>query len=90
MESCRDEMLRRAYAKVFRRYRKEHELSQEAVALDIGMNRTYIGHLERGAYNPTLETMLRIARVLETPLWKMVREVEDQMKGHRLKNRRKG
>lgn len=39
-------------------------LSQEALALQAGINRTYIGTLEAGERNPSLENISRLAVVL--------------------------
>ncbi len=40
-------------------------LSQEALALELGFDRTYIGLLERGKRNPSLKTICKIASYLE-------------------------
>jgi transcriptional regulator with XRE-family HTH domain len=42
--------------------------SQEGFAEVVGVHRTYIGGIERGERNPTLTTIVRIARALEVPL----------------------
>lgn len=43
-------------------------LSQEALALAAGVDRTYVSQLERGVANPSLKILYRISRVLETEL----------------------
>jgi transcriptional regulator with XRE-family HTH domain len=48
-------------AENLRRLRSEHGLSQEAFALRSGIHRTYIGGIERGERNVTLDTVARIA-----------------------------
>jgi transcriptional regulator with XRE-family HTH domain len=53
--------LRLILAKNMRRLRSQHGLSQEAFALKSGIHRTYIGGIERGERNVTLETVARIA-----------------------------
>jgi len=40
-------------------------LSQEALAGDAGLYRTYVGHLENGRYMPTIFTIYRVAEVLK-------------------------
>lgn len=56
-------------AKIFgrnvRRFRKERDLSQEALADEVGLAVTYVGQIERGIRNPTLEIVERLARVLK-------------------------
>ena len=47
--------------------RKATGLSQEAFADVSGIARSYMSDVERGARNPTLEVVERIALALETP-----------------------
>ena len=50
-----------------RRLRVKRALSQEALAVDAGIDRSYVGRIERGIENPTVETLDRLARALEVP-----------------------
>jgi transcriptional regulator with XRE-family HTH domain len=50
-----------------RRLRKERGLSQEALADEVGLAVTYVGQIERGQRNPTLDVVERFAEVLTTP-----------------------
>lgn len=43
-------------------------LSQEALALAAGVDRTYVSQLERGVANPSLKILYRISKVLEAEL----------------------
>ena len=43
-----------------RKIRKEEGLSLELFALRCDMNAAYVGHIERGVQNPTLNTLERI------------------------------
>jgi transcriptional regulator with XRE-family HTH domain len=47
-------------------------LSQEALALELDFDRTYIGLLERGKRNPSLITIYKIVNRLEVDLGKGV------------------
>ncbi|RIR97821.1 helix-turn-helix domain-containing protein [Mycobacteroides abscessus] len=47
-----------------RRYRKERGLSQEAFADHVGVHRTYMGAVERGERNLTLQTVEKMADFL--------------------------
>lgn len=49
------------------RLRKERGLSQEAFAHNAGIHRTYISDIERGARNPTIEVVAKIAKALNVP-----------------------
>ncbi len=48
--------------------RHERAWSQERLALEAGINRTYIGSLEAGERNPALATVARLARALDIDL----------------------
>jgi len=49
-----------------RRLRKAAELSQEALALEAGLDRTYISQVERRQRNVTIEVLARLAGALGT------------------------
>lgn len=48
-----------------RYFRKERRLSQEQLAELCELHPTYIGQLERGEKNPTIETMLQLCKGLQ-------------------------
>lgn len=48
-----------------RHLRKRLGYSQEALAEKAGLHRTYVGAVERGERNVSLENILRIARALK-------------------------
>lgn len=54
-----------------KKLRRELALSQEQLAERCGFDRTYISMLERGARNPTLLNLLRLANGLEVPISKL-------------------
>ena len=51
-----------------RKYRTEAGLTQEALAERAGLHATYIGMVERGIRNPTLDVALRISKALKAEL----------------------
>ena len=59
--------MNRALAENIRRRRASVGLSQEELAARCGVHRTYIGAIERGERNVTLDTVERIAEALGTP-----------------------
>lgn len=51
-------------------------LSQEALAHETGINRTYIGSLEAGMRNPSLENIARLAAGLKVDAADLVRGLQ--------------
>ncbi len=47
-----------------RRERKRLGKSQEELALDVGMKRSYLSDLERGTRNPSVKAIARLASAL--------------------------
>ena len=43
-----------------RKIREEKGTTQEQLALDAGLNRAYIGYIERGERNPSTDTLVKI------------------------------
>jgi len=56
-----------AFGEKVRQIRKEKGLSQEALADLAGIDRSYMGHIERGGQNITLTKIYQIADALEIP-----------------------
>lgn len=57
--------LREAFAKNLRKLRNERGLSQEALAYEAGVDRTYISALERSVYAASLDMIEKLAEVLD-------------------------
>lgn len=55
---------RRLVAWNLRRWRVDRGLSQENLAVDAGVNRTYVSGVERANENPTIEVLERLAKAL--------------------------
>ena len=62
------EDVRGRLAKNLQKFRRAKGLSQEGFAHEAGIHRTYISDLERGARNPTIEVVDRLARALGVSL----------------------
>lgn len=52
-------------------YRETLGWSQEQLARKSGVSRSMIGDVETGVHMPTIEVVLRLAEVLETPIEKL-------------------
>ena len=57
--------LQKVVGRNLRAYRMERGLSQEDFAEVVGVHRTYMGGLERGERNLTLQSLERLAEVLD-------------------------
>ncbi|OTG63964.1 transcriptional regulator [Acinetobacter sp. ANC 4470] len=53
------------FGQLVRKHRKERNMSQEQLALLCNMDRSYLGRIERGEVNPTLEKIYEIAEALK-------------------------
>ena len=68
-----------AFAAVLQKHRTEKQLSRQALAERAGLHQTYIGLIERGLSNPSLDAAHAIARALELPLSKLIIETESAL-----------
>ncbi len=66
----------RQFAENLRRYRLRAGLSQEALGLRCGLDRTEVGKLERGERQPRLETIVKVARGLDVKPAQLLRGIE--------------
>ena len=53
------------FGEKLRAERKKRSISQDDLALKSGMDRSYVGRIERGEVNITLDKVYRMAAVLE-------------------------
>ena len=57
-----------------KRLRQGVGLSQEELAFDSGLHRTYISGVERGVRNPTMLVLEKIAKALKVPAAELLEE----------------
>ena len=60
-----------------RRLRVAKGLSQERLALESGIDRSYVGRVERGSENVTVSTLEAVATVLDVHVSELFREVKE-------------
>lgn len=65
----------RKFGKRVREVRQERGLSQMALADLLQVTTTYIGRIERGERSPSLPTIARLAKALETSVSELCREI---------------
>ena len=67
--------LLRDFGQVVRTKRKLLGLSQEELATEAGLHRTYIGMIERGEKNLTLQNIKKISSALKCPIADLLEEL---------------
>lgn len=55
------------------RLRKDRDWSQEVLAHECGLNRTYIGDVERQARNISIDNVEKLARALDVEPWQLLK-----------------
>ena len=68
--------IQRALGSHIRKLRKARDWSQEEMAEACGMHWTYIGQVERGERNLTLQSIRSIARALDLKISELFRGVD--------------
>jgi transcriptional regulator with XRE-family HTH domain len=63
---------REVFARNVRRVRRLKDISQESLALDLGMSRPYLSSVERRTRNVSVDNMGRLAEALGVPLSDLV------------------
>lgn len=66
-----------------RNFRTQKGLSQDKLAEYAGVHPTYIGQLERGEKNATLESIERITSALQISLSDLFEKIDDKQDGER-------
>ena len=66
--------IRRQVGQNVKRNRKERGWSQEELAFESGLHRTYISGIERGARNPTILILARLAKTLRVAVDDLVKD----------------
>lgn len=66
-----------AFATVLRELRASRGLTQERLAFDADLDRTFISLLERGLRQPSLGTLFQLSKALDVSAAQVVQLVED-------------
>jgi transcriptional regulator with XRE-family HTH domain len=62
--------------KSIREARKRRRLSQEALAELAGINRSFLGEIERGEATPSIQTLQKLANGMDVKLSELIRQYE--------------
>ncbi len=75
------------FGAVIRQMRRSRGWSQERLAADACLNRTYMGEIERARAIPTLATAEKLAQALEVALSELISRCEAPVVGTRASDR---
>ena len=62
------------FGKQLQRLRTRRGLTQEQLAVNVGLSRTFVTRLELGQYDPTLSTLVRLAKTLRVSVTELLGE----------------
>jgi XRE family transcriptional regulator, regulator of sulfur utilization len=77
--TTRNPALALAFGECVRALRESLGVAQEALALDAGMDRSYLGKVERGEKQPSLDIVFRLAVVLGLSPSELVEKVSKRV-----------
>lgn len=72
--------LRDVLARNLRLLRAERGWSQERLAHELGLNRTYLSAVERSEQNISVDNIARLAKALHVEAWALLRDIENPVK----------
>jgi transcriptional regulator with XRE-family HTH domain len=72
-------MIAKIFGEVLRELRTAHNLSQEKLAEHSDLDNTYISLLERGLRQPTLTTIIKLAKALHIKPSQLIEKIEVQI-----------
>lgn len=79
-----------AFSGVLRELREKRGLSQEKLAELSHMERNYVYYLEKGTRQPSLRSMVHLARALGVTLTDLANAVEDKLTNQEAKQSKRG
>lgn len=69
------DQVRKQIAQNVKALRSQKGLSQEALALNADLDRTYISQIERGVSNPSLLVLCKLATILDADVAELINKV---------------
>lgn len=69
--------LAQSFGKILKKKRESLKMTQEQLAFDVDLHRTYISLLERGLKSPTIDVIFRISKALKITPAELIREVQE-------------
>jgi len=72
--------LNETFGRVIKQLRESRGLSQQELADYADLDRSYISDMERGRYNPTLQTIYKLTEILKIKPHELFEEVDKLLK----------
>ena len=72
--------IKQKFGLIIRELRLQQGISQERLALDADIDRTYIGHIEKGVRNVSLEIIEKLAGYFQIPISELFKRIEEYEK----------
>ncbi len=76
MLTSKDKEYLKTLGKRIRKIRKASGLSMEALAYKCGIHPTYVGEIERATVNPSILSVVKIAKALNVPICEIIQDEE--------------
>lgn len=64
--------------RIIKKHRQWKELSLTELAQKSGIHRNYLSEIERGAHDPSIKTLAKIANALNMPISQIFKEAEEE------------
>lgn len=71
--------IEQTFGNVLQEYRLNSKMSQEELAFNSGLDRTYISLLERGKRKPTINTLFALALALKVNPSQLIKKLEEKL-----------
>lgn len=81
MSGARNLELIKAFSQVLRQARADKEMTQEELAFEAGVDRTFIGLLETAKRQPSLSVLFALSEALAMSPERLLRRVSDTLGG---------
>lgn len=79
-EIVKGQTLNQTFGKIIKQLRLEQGLSQQELADYSEVDRSYVSDLERGRYNPTLQTIYKISEILKVKPHELIQQLDKALK----------
>ena len=69
--------LQQIFGEIIRKLRIERKMSQETLAFDADIDRTYISDIEKGERNISIQVAYKVALALQISFSELIKEIEN-------------